>query len=225
MSSYDLSIRMDNFIPHAIQFGFFLHIPTFRQSVLLAFPLGHPSKPTPGLLYAVHLMGVHFSQPESQQGQESILLMKALQHVTTDLLGSHPNKVIQTLQAEVLLAYYFFRVAAILEAKVHTASAVSLALGSGLHRIRSSNITAPSTIAIIQDQPCALPPPASSLQEAERINGFWAVLMLHKFVTVSLENPANVCGALEAPGMQIDTPWPIDMDNFKEVSQHVNSHS
>lgn len=211
-----LQTSIDTFIPHAQQFGFFLHISTFRQSALLAFPLGHPSRPTPGLLHAVHLMGVHFSQPESQQGQESALLMKAVQHVSTDLLGAHPNKVIQTLQAQILLAYYFFRVAAILEAKVHTSAAVSLALGSGLHRIRSSSISAPSTIAIIQDQPYALPPPASGLQEAERISAFWSVLMLHKFVTVSLENPANVCGALEAPGMQIDTPWPVNLDTFEE---------
>jgi len=211
-----LQTSIDTFIPHAQQYGFFLHIPTFRQSALLAFPLGHPSRPTPGLLHAVHLMGVHFSQPESQQDQESALLMKAVQHVSTDLLGSHPNKVLQTLQAQILLTYYFFRVAAILEAKVHTSAAVSLALGSGLHRIRSSSISAPATIAIVQDQPYALPPPASGLQEAERINAFWSVLMLHKFVTVSLENPANVCGALEAPGMQIDTPWPVSLDNFKE---------
>jgi hypothetical protein len=148
--------------------------------------------------------------------------MKAVQHVSTDLLGNHPNKVIQTLQAEILLSYYFFRVASILEAKVHTSVAVSLALGSGLHRIRSSSISAPSTIAIIQDQPYALPPPATSLEEAERINAFWSVLMLHKFVTVSLENPANVCGALEAPGMQIDTPWPIKLDNMEEAS-HTGS--
>jgi len=223
LSFLNTPLRIDTFIPHAQQFGFFLHISTFRQAAFLVFPLGHPSRPTPGLLNTVHLLGVHFSQPESQQSQEPLLLMRAVQHVSTDLLGTHPNKVIHTLQAEVLLAYYFFRVAAILEAKVHAAAAVSLALGSGLHRIRSSSLTAPSTIAIVQDQPYPLPPPVNNLQEAERINAFWSVLMLHKFVTVSLENPANVCGALEAPGMQIDTPWPINMDNFKEVFNFQNS--
>jgi len=163
-------------------------------------------------------MGVHLSQPESQHSQESPLLVKALQNVSTDLLGTHPNKVIQTLQAHVLLAYYFLRIASFLEAKVHTGAAVSLALGAGLHKIRSTNMAAPSTIAIIQDQPYALPPPQDNLQEAERINGFWSVLMLHKFITVALEAPAHVCGALEAPGMQIDTPWPIDMDQYEEAS-------
>jgi len=214
--------RLDKFLPHAEQFGFFLHITTFRLSALLAFPLGHSTRPTPGLLHTVHLLGTHFLQPETLHAQEAPLLTRAVQYVATDLLGSHPNKIVHTLQAEVLLAYYFLRTGMLLEAKHRTGAAVSLALGAGLHKIRSSNITTPSTIGITQDQPYPLPPARDSLQEAERINGFWAVLTLHKFITVALESPAHVCGALEAPGMQIDTPWPIDMSYYKEVrSDHI----
>ena len=179
--------------------------------------MGHSARPTPGLLHTVHLFGTHFLQPEALHAQETPLLTRAVQYVATDLLGSHPNKIIHTLQAEVLLAYYFLRTGMLLEAKHRTGAAVSLALGAGLHKIRSSNIATPSTIGIVQDQPYPLPPAKDSLQEAERINGFWAVLTLHKFITVALESPAHVCGALEAPGMQIDTPWPVDMSHVKEV--------
>ncbi|KAH9479396.1 hypothetical protein JR316_0007986 [Psilocybe cubensis] len=151
------------------------------------------------------------------EGQESALLIRAVQHVSTDLMGTHPNKVIHTLQAEVLLAYYFLRTGSLLEAKCRTGTAISLALGSGLHKIRSANFLVPSTISIgSHDQAHLLPHPSDALQEAERINGFWAVLVLHKFITVALEVPAHVCGALEAPGMLIDTPWPIDIDQFEE---------
>ena len=143
-------------------------------------------------------------------------MTRAMQYVATDLLGSHPDKIIHTLQAEILLAYYFLRTGMLLEAKRRTGAAVSLALGAGLHKIRSSSVTTPSTIGIVQDQPYSLPA-AQGLREAERINGFWSVLTLHKFITVALEFPAHVCGALEAPGMQIDTPWPIDMSHYKEV--------
>jgi len=207
--------RLENFLPHASQFGFFLHVPTFRNATLLAYPSGHPSRPTPGLLYAVQLMGTHFSQPESQQVQETPFLILSVQNTATDLFSSHPNKLLHTLQAEILLAYYFLRTGSLLEAKVHTGAAVSIALGAGLHKIRSANMVVPSTIALIQDQPYSLPPPLSGIEEAERINGFWAVLTLHKFITAALEPPANVCGALEAPGMQIDTPWPVDMDTIE----------
>lgn len=131
-------------------------------------------------------------------------------------MGSHPNKVVHTLQAEILLAYYFLRTGALLEAKCRTGAAVSIALGSGLHKIRSTSFNVSSTIGILHDQPQGLYPPTDILQEAERINGFWAVLMLHKFITVALEAPSQVCGALEAPGMQIDSPWPIDMDNYED---------
>ncbi|KAF8817386.1 hypothetical protein BYT27DRAFT_7237315 [Phlegmacium glaucopus] len=210
-----LQSSLDKFLLHAEQFGFFLHITTFRLSALLAFPLGHSSRPTPGLLHTVHLFGTHFLQPEALHAQEGPLLTRAVQYVATDPLGSHPHKIIHTLQAEVLLAYYFLRTGMLLEAKHRTGAAVSLAVGAGLHKIRAPN-TAPSTIGIMQDQPYSMPPARDSLQEAERINGFWAVLTLHKFVTVALEPPQHVCGTLEAPGMQIDTPWPIDMSDYKE---------
>jgi hypothetical protein len=197
-----------------------MHIPTFRRSALLAYPLGHEARPTPGLLCAVHLMGVHLSQPESFHALELPLLTKAVQNVAVDLFSQHPNKVMNTLQAEILLAYYFLRTGLLLEAKCRVGTAVALALGAGLHKLRSANITAPSTVGLRNDQPYALPVPQDTVQEAERINGFWTVLALHKFITVALEPPAHVCGALEAPGMQIDAPWPIDMDldRFDEVS-------
>ncbi|KAF8967602.1 hypothetical protein BDZ97DRAFT_1978162 [Flammula alnicola] len=206
----------DKFFPHATQFGFFMHVPTFRRSALLAFPSGHHSRPTPGLISVVHLLGIHFCQPEGLHNQETSLLTRAVQHVATDLFGSHPNKIVNTLQAEILLSYYFMRTGFLLEAKCRAGAAIALAIGSGLHKVRSANITAPSTLGIMHDQPYTLPLPTDTLQEAERINGFWSVLMLHKFISVALEPPAQVCGVLEAPGMQIDTPWPIDMDNFEE---------
>ena len=209
--------RLDTFILHAEHFGFFLHISTFRSSALLAFPLGHSSRPTPGLLHTVHLFGTHFLQPEALHAQEAPLLARAVQYVATDLLGSHPDKIINTMQAEVLLAYYFLRMGMLLEAKHRTGAAVSLALGSGLHKLYSPNIMSASTIGILQDQPYSLPPAKNGVQAAERINGFWAVLSLHKFISVALECPAQVCGALEAPGMQIDAPWPIDMSEYQEV--------
>lgn len=161
---------------------------------------------------------MHFSQSEALLLQEHAFLSRAVGHVATDMLGTHPKRVIHTLQAEILLSYYFFRTGRFLEAKWHTGAAVSLALGSGLHKIRSSNLSAPSTIGLIQEVAVSLHEPQDNLEEGERINGFWTVFMLHKVITVSLEPPSNVCGALEAPGMQIDTPWPLDVSNYSDVS-------
>ena len=141
-----------------------------------------------------------------------------MQHVSTDLLGTHPSRVLHTLQAQVLLAYYFFRTGRFLEAKWQTGAAVSLALGSGFHKIRSATTSTPVTLGLAQDAPVYLDPPHTNLEEGERINAFWAVFVLHKIITVALEPPSNVCGALEAPGIQIDVPWPLEVNSYLDVS-------
>lgn len=150
--------------------------------------------------------------------EEHNFLIRALQHTATDPIRDHPNTILHTLQAEILLSYYLLRIGRFLEAKTHAGAAVNLALGSGLHRIRSSNMYPPSTIGLSSDTPTSLRPPSSTIEEGERINGFWAMLSLHKFISVALEIPSNVCGALEAPGLQIDTPWPLDNPSYTQVS-------
>jgi hypothetical protein len=55
-----------------------------------------------------------------------------------------------------------------------------------------------------------------TLDEGERINAFWAVLTMYKTVSVAFDSPLEVCGMFEAPGLSIDTPWPLDMDAYKE---------
>ena len=141
---------------------------------------------------------------------------RALQHTATDLLGSHPDSVLHALQAQVLIAYYLLRIGRFLEAKCYTASAVSVAVSAGFHRIRAP-VYARYTIGLSQDAPISLPSPQDAIEEGERINGFWSVLMLHKYLMIALEPPNSVCGTLEAPGMHIDTPWPMDLADYPEV--------
>jgi hypothetical protein len=208
-----------------VEFGFFLNINRFRESALLHVPFGHPSRPSPALLSAVYLWGVHLSHSEPLLAQEYTFMTRALQHAATDLLGAHPNNILHTLQAEILLSYYLFRIGRFLEAKTHAAAAVSLALGCGLQRIRSANLYPPSTIGLSAETPISLHPASDNVDEGERINGFWAVFMLHKFISVALELPSSVCGTLEAPGMQIDTPWPLDNLSYAEVrSVAIRNH-
>ncbi|KAF8069008.1 hypothetical protein FPV67DRAFT_1652372 [Lyophyllum atratum] len=211
---------LDKFLPHCMEFGFFLNPNRFREATLLPLSFGHPSRPSPALLSAVYLWGVHLSHSEPLLLQEHSFMTRALQHAATDPLGAHPDVVLHTLQAEVLLSYYLLRIGRFLEAKCHTATAVSLASGAGLHKIRSANIYAPSTIGLSSDTPISLHPPRDDIEEGERINGFWTVLMLHKYVSIALEPPMSVCGTLEAPGIQIDTPWPLDITNYSEGLLH-----
>jgi len=148
-----------------------------------------------------------------------ILLTRALKHTATDIanLSQRPGSVLHIIQAEVLLANYFFRNGQFLEAKCHSGVAVSLTLGCGLHKIRSSQPVSQYPIGVIANTTTSLHQTPDDVEEGERINGFWTVLILHKTLAVALDPPTNVCGALEAPGIQIDTPWPLNIESYKEV--------
>ncbi|KAH0578028.1 hypothetical protein H2248_005567 [Termitomyces sp. 'cryptogamus'] len=211
---------LDKFLPHCQQFGFFLNPNRFREATLLPLSFGHASRPTPAVLSAVYLWGVHLSQSEVLLQQEPSFILRALHHSVTDIFGSHPDVILHTLQAEILLSYYLLHVGRFVEAKCHTATAVSLALGAGLHKTKSTYLI-PSILGLSSDAPVLVPLPRDTIEEGERINGFWAVLVLHKYITVALEPPTSVCGTLEAPGMQVDTPWPLDIWTSEGISPEI----
>ncbi|KAJ7108823.1 hypothetical protein C8R44DRAFT_297301 [Mycena epipterygia] len=196
------------FLPHASEFGFFLDSKRFIHSAM-------QSRSSPGLLNAMYMWGAHLSSNPQREEHYKYL---ALQCVATDLRPSHPQSFMHTIQTEVLLSHYFFRSGHFLEARAHTATAVALALGGGLHQIRSLHHPDVPVIAITEtaEHGIQLRAPADAIEEGERINGFWAVFMLEKNLSVALEPAARVCGVFEAGGMQIDTPWPLEMEDYQQ---------
>ncbi|TFK66447.1 hypothetical protein BDN72DRAFT_859913 [Pluteus cervinus] len=208
---------LDTFLPHSSQFGFFLDPNTFRESTLRVFTLGHHSRPTPALVTTVLLWGAHLSHSDPSASQEHTLLMRALRYAATDMSSDHPNKIIQTLQAEVLLSYYFLRMSRFLEAKIHSTTAITIALECGLNKIRSSSPGALPALGLVQDHPMVLHHTVGDkVEEGERINAFWSAFTLHKLLTVMLQPSQNLCGILELPSLQIDTPWPLDIESYQQ---------
>ncbi|KAF8344517.1 hypothetical protein F5887DRAFT_970299 [Amanita rubescens] len=228
-----VSNLLDKFTPHAIVFGLFLNPVRIRNSILLV--PGHHTRPTPALTSAICLWGTHVSRsapcdtsstpstllnpplpPPPPQQHERLYLQRALHHISTDLLGNHPLKVLHTLQAHILLSYYFLRTGRFLEAKLQCGTATFLATSSGMHKIRSANAAHPAPIGVQADSLMYMPPPRDGEEEAERIAGFWTVYTLSKMLGVALESPSAVCGMFETPGMCIDTPWPFDVDEGEQ---------
>ncbi|KAJ7085394.1 hypothetical protein B0H15DRAFT_1023437 [Mycena belliarum] len=193
---------IDNFLPYSSEFGFFLSGPRFRQSALLALPIGHPSRPSPALLSAVYLWGLRLSNQPLLFAQEPTFLARAVNLTSTGLSDTHPQRVMHTLQAHVLLAYFFFASGRALEGKYHTAAAISLSLSSSLHLIRSeSNLPAGT-----------LPPPIDIIEEGERIHAWWTVMILDKCWAAALgEEP----GFANRENLDlVDTPWPLEIDDY-----------
>ncbi|KAJ7339969.1 hypothetical protein DFH08DRAFT_963993 [Mycena albidolilacea] len=188
-----IQMLLDRFLPHAIQFGFFLHIDRFRESVLLPLDWADPLRPSPALLSVVYLWGVHLSPSEPLLFSEPVFLKRAQQNISVEIAeNSNPLHHLHTIQAQILLSTSMFRKKRILEAEFHTNGAATLALGYQLHKIRS----------------------ARTRPEGERIRAFWTVACLQSSLNIALSTATTSFSILESAGADIDTPWPLEISDY-----------
>ncbi|KAJ7636357.1 hypothetical protein FB45DRAFT_1001500 [Roridomyces roridus] len=142
---------------------------------------------------------------------EQSCLARTLSLASTDLSSAHPHKALHTLQAEILLAFYFFSSGRFVEGKYHTASAAALALSSSLHLIRSANVHAPSV--------GQLPPPRDAVEEGERIHACWMTTILDNLWAAALkQEPAR-----DLQSTSFDTPWPLELQDYEQGKMHPSA--
>jgi hypothetical protein len=111
------------------------------------------------------------------------------------------------IQAQVLLATYFFRNNCLLQAEVCANGAAILALECKLHEIRSSRVSNSVLLDVVL--------PIDAIEEGERIRGFWAVAFLHTSLGLTFGSHRAFC-LLDSPGADIDTPWPLEIADYEE---------
>ncbi|KAJ6585286.1 hypothetical protein B0H19DRAFT_417850 [Mycena capillaripes] len=196
-----LDALIHNFLHHGSQFGFFLNVHNFREAAMGR----NAQRPATVLLHAVHLWAIHISGSDELTAYEARYLARALRTAVDALSGTHHNTVLHSIQAEVLLASYFFRNTRFLEGKYHLTAAVSLVISSGLHRIRSGASGGSGGPGFR-----ALTPPRDPMEECERISAFWAVLTLNNCWTTADGSSSNI--SYTDPDARIDTPWPLDIN-------------
>ncbi|KAJ7097089.1 hypothetical protein B0H15DRAFT_945761 [Mycena belliarum] len=193
-----------NFLHHAPKFGFFLDTQAFHDAVTSRTAAIAPNLPAV-LVNVMYLWGVHLSEDPRLAAYEPALLSHALRSTAGSLVGTHPRTVLHSLQASVLLAYYFVRNTRFLEAKYHTSAAVSIAVSVGLHRVRGPGQ---------QEGVGVLLPPRDAKEEGERIAAFWSVLTLNNCWVGLDDAPSNL--VYGPGGLKIDTPWPVDTADYIE---------
>ncbi|KAK7051530.1 hypothetical protein VNI00_004505 [Paramarasmius palmivorus] len=195
---------------HASAFAFFLNHSRFAQNALSILPSGHPHRPCSGLLNTVYYIASALRQG-SDAKIPAELLLEAIGILATD----NPTKIVQAIQAEVLLASWFLYFNKILEGKYHLGTAISLAVGAGLHKIRSPNPTSGFTRGM------SLPSPLDGIEEGERIVGFWHVYAMSSIWDAIL-GPSTLCAILDGDGKGIDTPWAWDMRDYEQAAIPVD---
>ncbi|KAJ6600074.1 hypothetical protein B0H10DRAFT_2196467 [Mycena sp. CBHHK59/15] len=197
---------VDAFLENFTQVGFFLDATSFRRSALLPLPFGHYDRPSPALLSAVYMWGSRFSRTSRHSlYNEHSFLVCMLQNIHQDLGGQHPHRVIHSIQAEVLLSLYYLTLGRPVEGIYHSSAAVSLAISSELHLIRSSHLIQPYFGVLVT----AFPPPVDALEEGERINAFWMVLIVNNYGVAAHGSPSAI--SYDTP---IDTPWPLNLEDY-----------
>ncbi|KAJ7451256.1 hypothetical protein B0H11DRAFT_1877264 [Mycena galericulata] len=206
-----------HFLPHATQFGFFLHPTRFLDAALLPLPFGDERRPSPALLCVAYLWGTHLSQSQPLLSSEPVFLKRAQQRIATEISAhTPPAHVLHTLQAQVLLATYLFRNKCFLEAEFYTNGAATFALGYQLHKIRSARPETSPLLGVPIVMEIYPTPPMDAVEEGERIRGFWAVTCLQSNLTMALKSASASFCILESLGGEIDTPWPLEIADYEE---------
>jgi len=209
---------LHTFLHHCSEFGFFLDVTRFTNAAMGITD----QRLSPALLNTAYLWGAHLSRSMEISGSEIAFASRALQSTAQALSGDHSQGVVQCIQAEVLLALYFFRNARVLEGKYHTSAAVSLVLSAGLHKLRTTE--SHSSGLLFGPAGPILGPPADAIEEGERINAFWTVLILNNCWTTADASPSNI--SYGAPGSRVDTPWPREITAYSQSSlSNTGSHT
>ncbi|KAJ4471947.1 hypothetical protein J3R30DRAFT_3797349, partial [Lentinula aciculospora] len=225
---------LETFFRHATELEFFLHVPRFRHAVTL--PVDSPGRPCQGLISTVLLLGLNLTEkyiPNSRSScnndplnilndisltdativsQEAIYLSRAQIDVAGIISTTHPDRIVHGIQAELLLSTYLFRQGRILEGKYHLSAATSIAFSAKFHKIRSLNADRDMLVSAGLPWVTLLPPSVDPISEGERINAFWTILASSNCWALAADSSPNFL--LERYIEDIDTPWPMDIEDY-----------
>ncbi|KAH9857547.1 hypothetical protein C2E23DRAFT_719457 [Lenzites betulinus] len=202
---------LDIFFAHRHQCAFDVHIGRFKAALLLPAA----QKPHPSLVDAVYLLACYFSRSSALTALEPHFLKRSLRGIADALQNS--DRIVQVLQASCLLAAYFFWHGRTLEGYYHSSIAARLAVGLGLHQIRTNEWfqlqfaragynQGDASAPLKQSVP--LKPPIDEVEYAERIAAFWQIFSIDRAWAVSTGLPTALPDD-DHPRSRIETMWPI----------------
>lgn len=231
--------RIETFLPNGLEAGFFLSGPRFLGWAAQHIPRlpsfsgsrvsnDGATREGDALLSAVYLWGTVWTFGDDLKAKQGFYLATALRHLSeittshsmdSDRIASTKPNVLHLIQTHVLLANYLYHNGQFVDARRHTADAVSLVLSHRLHKIRSLRPADPSRTRFVRaaEAEFLMGPPADHMEEGERICAFWQVYVLDVTWAVVLGCP---CLLVEdgSPDTQIDTPWPLAAGQWARVS-------
>ncbi|KAF5379556.1 hypothetical protein D9757_009251 [Collybiopsis confluens] len=199
-----------SFFPYSIDFGFFLDGSRFSAAVTSASP---QQQPFPSILSSCQLLGAYLSPVNELSALQTAFLSQAMYDVSSGLAREQTHlgrSLLHCIQAEVLLSQYFFINGRILEGQYRLSNAVSMTLGAGFHKIRSTAMHTFGTSGM-----SSLLPPVDPVEEGERINALWQVVIMNCCWSAATASVSNI--AYEPSQSRIDAPWPLDSGSYSQT--------
>ncbi|KAH9033705.1 hypothetical protein EDB83DRAFT_2417663 [Lactarius deliciosus] len=145
------------------------------------------------------------SQNKELLPHETVLAPRIAAQLGHAIPTTPSHRTLQVIQTKLLLADYFFRVGNFL---------------AGRHEAYSA-IPRPAFTSFIDQIDLSLQEPRDQIEEGERINAFWAVFFVDRCSAVAF-GPPLVVSEMDVSGMQIDTPWPLEMETYERGQIYPN---
>ncbi|KAF7290384.1 hypothetical protein HMN09_01296400 [Mycena chlorophos] len=198
---------------------FFLSAQHFAQAA--HHPAGHPERPSEVLLSSVFLWAsaLHHQDQDRNSDIDHYLLATlerlpaAVNHASEPNLGrSQTRFLLETIQAEILLSFYYLREALPVQGRYHASAAASLSVSAGFNRLgrQQAAVTNPSFLF----GPSAGPPGAGS-DGASRA-AFWATVIINNVWAAAHGGPAVILP------YDIETPWPGGQQSGATIQRFLN---
>lgn len=196
----------------------------------MAHPFGPLYDP---LLSTVCLWGARLSSDEDLRKYEDYLTGRSVGLLSSSILNTsrlawtQEQAIIAIIQAEALLASYFFFMGRLLEGRYHCGAATALCVSCRLNALTSpsQSLTHVPTggIDVLVGLP-SMTAPLDAVTLGERVNAFWTVYSLDTVWAIALGSASSLgesagTAAANRPNMEILTPWPMRMADYEEVSE------
>lgn len=191
---------MDIFSRFARCAGFFLDPDRFSQSFCVPEPFGHHSRPSGALLSAVYLTSVALSGNVTLTAHEPVFLSRALHYASNAPSCTHPSAAKHALQAEILIANYFFLRGHISAGKSHIDTAMLISTVHRAHKIRK--VSDLEGVKVIE--------------QWERVKGFWLAYFFDKAWSIAGGSKSTSPDGFTEE-TRVDAPWPLELQQFKNV--------
>lgn len=173
-------------------------------------------RPHASLLDVISLWALRLSRRSDLVVQEPQYLERVLLVMPSALGSANPLHRVQFIQAEILLALYFFCDGRLLEGRYHAAAAVTAAMSCRFHQIGGRVPSMSDTANFVMTSDLMMPPARSAIELGERIRVFWSAFTLDRCWSVALGCPPSLLDE-HPPAMSITTPLPRMADDYENV--------